>query len=118
MEKIMKMKGCWWQARKSHVPGSAKSHSLVAGTYQLRYFNNLFSFIFLPPLFFFPILVCLAVICLHLPIAPYSFPSVVEGMMAMDLVDWDDDRVKIAETAAKEADQVVIIKTINVSSPS
>ncbi|KAM6211121.1 putative DBH-like monooxygenase protein 2 [Sarcoramphus papa] len=37
----------------------------------------------------------------------------VEGMMAMDFVDWDNDTVKIAEKAAKEADQVVMIKTIN-----
>ena len=35
--------------------------------------------------------------------------------MAMDFVDWDNDTIKIAEKAAKEADQVVMIKTINVS---
>ncbi|XP_049677799.1 putative DBH-like monooxygenase protein 2 [Accipiter gentilis] len=37
----------------------------------------------------------------------------VEGMMAMEFVDWDNDTVKIAEKAAKEADQVVVIKTID-----
>ncbi|XP_074726381.1 putative DBH-like monooxygenase protein 2 [Strix uralensis] len=37
----------------------------------------------------------------------------VEAMMAMDFVDWDNDTVKIAEKAAKEADQVVMIKAIN-----
>ncbi|XP_009072224.1 PREDICTED: putative DBH-like monooxygenase protein 2, partial [Acanthisitta chloris] len=37
----------------------------------------------------------------------------LEGMMAMNFVDWDDDTVKIAEKAAKEANQVVVIKTIN-----
>ncbi|XP_062426446.1 putative DBH-like monooxygenase protein 2 [Rhea pennata] len=37
----------------------------------------------------------------------------VEGMMTMDFVDWDNETVKIAEKAAKEADQVVVIKTIN-----
>ncbi|XP_032850944.1 putative DBH-like monooxygenase protein 2 [Tyto alba] len=37
----------------------------------------------------------------------------VEGMMAMDFVDWDNDTVKIAEKAAKEANQVVMIKNIN-----
>uniref|UniRef100_A0A663EFU7 DOMON domain-containing protein n=1 Tax=Aquila chrysaetos chrysaetos TaxID=223781 RepID=A0A663EFU7_AQUCH len=37
----------------------------------------------------------------------------VEGMMAMEFVDWDNDTVKIAEKAAKEADQVVMIKTID-----
>ncbi|KAM6092906.1 putative DBH-like monooxygenase protein 2 [Theristicus caerulescens] len=37
----------------------------------------------------------------------------VDGMMAMDFVDWDNETVKIAEKAAKEADQVVMIKTIN-----
>uniref|UniRef100_A0A8D0FA75 DOMON domain-containing protein n=1 Tax=Strix occidentalis caurina TaxID=311401 RepID=A0A8D0FA75_STROC len=42
----------------------------------------------------------------------------VEAMMAMDFVDWDNDTVKIAEKAAKEADQVVMIKAINVSPPS
>ncbi|KAM6420961.1 putative DBH-like monooxygenase protein 2 [Pluvialis apricaria] len=42
----------------------------------------------------------------------------VEGMVAMDFVDWDNETVKIAEKAAKEADQVVMIKTINVSPPS
>ncbi|KAM6144563.1 putative DBH-like monooxygenase protein 2 [Phoenicopterus ruber ruber] len=36
-----------------------------------------------------------------------------EGMMAMEFVDWDNETVRIAEKAAKEADQVVIIKTIN-----
>ncbi|KAM6283498.1 DBH-like monooxygenase protein 2 [Spheniscus humboldti] len=42
----------------------------------------------------------------------------VEGMMVMDFVDGDNETVKIAEQAAKEADQVVMIKTINVSPPS
>ncbi|CAM9956596.1 unnamed protein product [Bubo scandiacus] len=37
----------------------------------------------------------------------------VEAMMAIDFVDWDNDTVKIAEKAAKEADQVVMIKAIN-----
>ncbi|XP_028940812.1 putative DBH-like monooxygenase protein 2 [Antrostomus carolinensis] len=36
-----------------------------------------------------------------------------EGMMAMEFVDWDNETVRIAEKAAKEADQVVMIKTIN-----
>ena len=38
--------------------------------------------------------------------------------MALDFVDWDNETVKIAEKVAKEADQVVMIKTINVSPPS
>uniref|UniRef100_A0A663LXW0 DOMON domain-containing protein n=1 Tax=Athene cunicularia TaxID=194338 RepID=A0A663LXW0_ATHCN len=42
----------------------------------------------------------------------------VEAMMAMNFVDWDNDTVKTAEKAAKEADQVVMIKAINVSPPS
>ncbi|XP_009574381.1 PREDICTED: putative DBH-like monooxygenase protein 2 [Fulmarus glacialis] len=42
----------------------------------------------------------------------------LEGMMAMDFVDWNNETVKIAEHAAKEADQFVIIKTIDVSPPS
>ncbi|XP_012948539.2 putative DBH-like monooxygenase protein 2 isoform X1 [Anas acuta] len=37
----------------------------------------------------------------------------VEGMMAMDFVDWNNETVKTAEKAAKEADQIVVIKTIN-----
>uniref|UniRef100_A0A8C3JZ03 DOMON domain-containing protein n=1 Tax=Calidris pygmaea TaxID=425635 RepID=A0A8C3JZ03_9CHAR len=37
----------------------------------------------------------------------------VEAVMAIDFVDWDNETVKIAETAAKEAEQVVMIKTIN-----
>lgn len=39
-------------------------------------------------------------------------------MVVMDFVDGDNKTVKIAEQAAKEADQVVMIKTINVSPPS
>ncbi|KAM9293366.1 LOW QUALITY PROTEIN: DBH-like monooxygenase protein 2 [Morus bassanus] len=39
-------------------------------------------------------------------------------MMAMDFVDWDNETVKIAEKVAKETDQVVMIKTINISPPS
>lgn len=39
-------------------------------------------------------------------------------MMAMDFVDWNNETVKTAEKAAKEADQIVVIKTINVSPPS
>ncbi|KAM9245548.1 LOW QUALITY PROTEIN: DBH-like monooxygenase protein 2 [Leptosomus discolor] len=48
-----------------------------------------------------------------------GYPDIfaVEGMMAIDFVDWDNNTVKIAEKAAKEADQVVMIKTINVSPP-
>nr|XP_009936782.1 PREDICTED: DBH-like monooxygenase protein 2 [Opisthocomus hoazin] len=42
----------------------------------------------------------------------------VEAIMALDFVDWDNETVKIAEKVAKEADQVVMIKTINVSPPS
>ncbi|XP_074009979.1 putative DBH-like monooxygenase protein 2 [Numenius arquata] len=37
----------------------------------------------------------------------------VEAVMAIDFVDWDNETVKIAEKAAKEAEQVVMIKTIN-----
>ncbi|XP_014815312.1 PREDICTED: putative DBH-like monooxygenase protein 2 isoform X2 [Calidris pugnax] len=37
----------------------------------------------------------------------------VEAVMAIDFVDWDNETVKIAETAAKETEQVVMIKTIN-----
>lgn len=70
-----------------------------------------------PSCFIFPLLLYLLIICPQLPIAPYSFPSAVEGMMAMEFVDWDNDTVKIAEKAAKEADQVVVIKTIDVSPP-
>uniref|UniRef100_A0A8C6ZMR5 Putative DBH-like monooxygenase protein 2 n=1 Tax=Nothoprocta perdicaria TaxID=30464 RepID=A0A8C6ZMR5_NOTPE len=40
----------------------------------------------------------------------------VEGMMAMDFIDWDNETIKSAEKAAKEANQVVVIKTINVTS--
>lgn len=36
----------------------------------------------------------------------------------MDFVDWNNETVKTAEKAAKEADQIVVIKTINVSPPS
>lgn len=36
----------------------------------------------------------------------------------MDFVDWNNKTVKTAEKAAKEADQIVVIKTINVSPPS
>lgn len=72
---------------------------------------------FPPSCFIFPLLLYLLIICPQLPIAPYSFPSAVEGMTAMEFVDWDNDTVKIAEKAAKEADQVVMIKTIDVSPP-
>ncbi|XP_025932744.1 putative DBH-like monooxygenase protein 2 [Apteryx rowi] len=37
----------------------------------------------------------------------------MEGIMAMDLLNWDNETIKTAEKAAKEADQVVAIKTIN-----
>uniref|UniRef100_A0A8D0GG03 DOMON domain-containing protein n=1 Tax=Sphenodon punctatus TaxID=8508 RepID=A0A8D0GG03_SPHPU len=39
----------------------------------------------------------------------------MEGMMAVNMVDWDNDTVKSAEKAAKDADQIVVIKTIDVS---
>ncbi|XP_048358837.1 putative DBH-like monooxygenase protein 2 [Sphaerodactylus townsendi] len=37
----------------------------------------------------------------------------MEGMMAINLVDWNNDTAKQAEKACKEADQIVIIKTID-----
>nr|XP_060615712.1 putative DBH-like monooxygenase protein 2 [Anolis sagrei ordinatus] len=36
-----------------------------------------------------------------------------EGMMAITLVEWDDETIKQAEKACKEAEQTVMIKTIN-----
>lgn len=38
--------------------------------------------------------------------------------MAMVFVDWDNETVEIAEKAANKADQVVLIKNVNVSLPS
>ncbi|KYO37527.1 DBH-like monooxygenase protein 1 precursor isoform A [Alligator mississippiensis] len=37
----------------------------------------------------------------------------MEGMMAMNFVEWDNETIKNSEKAAKEADQIVIIKTID-----
>ncbi|KAL8202803.1 UNVERIFIED_CONTAM: hypothetical protein K2H54_025713 [Gekko kuhli] len=37
----------------------------------------------------------------------------MEGMMAINLVDWNNDTTKQAEKACKEAEQIVIIKTID-----
>uniref|UniRef100_A0ABM5FCS0 DBH-like monooxygenase protein 2 n=1 Tax=Pogona vitticeps TaxID=103695 RepID=A0ABM5FCS0_9SAUR len=37
----------------------------------------------------------------------------VEGMMAINLVEWDNDTIKKAEKTCKEVDQIVIIKTID-----
>ncbi|XP_015281365.1 PREDICTED: putative DBH-like monooxygenase protein 2 [Gekko japonicus] len=37
----------------------------------------------------------------------------MEGMMAINLVDWNNDTAKKAEKACKEVDQIVIIKTID-----
>uniref|UniRef100_H9GQJ2 DOMON domain-containing protein n=1 Tax=Anolis carolinensis TaxID=28377 RepID=H9GQJ2_ANOCA len=37
----------------------------------------------------------------------------MEGMMAINLVDWDNETIKKAEKACKEAEQTVIIKTID-----
>uniref|UniRef100_A0A8C0GQE9 DOMON domain-containing protein n=1 Tax=Chelonoidis abingdonii TaxID=106734 RepID=A0A8C0GQE9_CHEAB len=39
----------------------------------------------------------------------------MEGMIAMNYVEWNNETIKNAEKAAKEADQTVIIKTIDVS---
>nr|XP_008114858.1 PREDICTED: DBH-like monooxygenase protein 2 [Anolis carolinensis] len=37
----------------------------------------------------------------------------MEGMMGINLVDWDNETIKKAEKACKEAEQTVIIKTID-----
>ncbi|XP_077202561.1 putative DBH-like monooxygenase protein 2 [Paroedura picta] len=37
----------------------------------------------------------------------------MEGMMAINMVDWNNETAKRAEKACKEADQIVIIKTID-----
>ncbi|XP_061465782.1 putative DBH-like monooxygenase protein 2 [Rhineura floridana] len=37
----------------------------------------------------------------------------MEGMMAINLVEWDNETIKTAEKACKEADQIVMIKTID-----
>lgn len=39
----------------------------------------------------------------------------MEGMMAMNNVEWTPESIKKAEKACKEAQQTVIIKTIDVS---
>lgn len=41
----------------------------------------------------------------------------MEGMMAMNNVEWTPENIKKAEKACKEAQQMVIIKTIDVSDP-
>lgn len=41
----------------------------------------------------------------------------MEGMMAMNNVEWTPENIKKAEKACKEAQQMVIIKTIDVSVP-
>ncbi|XP_060092503.1 putative DBH-like monooxygenase protein 2 [Heteronotia binoei] len=37
----------------------------------------------------------------------------MEGMMAINMVDWNNETAKQAEKACKEADQIVVIKTID-----
>ncbi|KAH0628524.1 hypothetical protein JD844_009834 [Phrynosoma platyrhinos] len=37
----------------------------------------------------------------------------IEGMTAIDLVEWNNETIKKAEKACKEADQTVVIKTID-----
>lgn len=39
----------------------------------------------------------------------------MEGMMAINMVEWNNDSIKTAEKACKEAEQIVLIKTIDVS---
>lgn len=39
----------------------------------------------------------------------------MEGVMAMSNVDWTPENIKMAEKACKEAQQTVVIKTIDVS---
>lgn len=41
--------------------------------------------------------------------------SPMEGMMAMSSVEWTPENIKKAEKACKEAQQTVLIKTIDVS---
>ena len=41
----------------------------------------------------------------------------MEGMIAMNNVEWTPENIKKAEKACKEAQQTVIIKTIDVSVP-
>lgn len=43
--------------------------------------------------------------------------SAMEGVMAMNNVEWTPESIKKAEKACKEAQQMVIIKTIDVSVP-
>lgn len=49
-----------------------------------------------------------------LPPAPCSS---MEGVMAMNNVEWTPESIKRAERACKEAQQTVLIKTIDVSVP-
>lgn len=51
-----------------------------------------------------------------LPPSP-THGSSMEGMMAMNNVEWTPESIKKAERACKEAQQMVIIKTIEVSVP-
>ncbi|XP_062984506.1 putative DBH-like monooxygenase protein 2 [Elgaria multicarinata webbii] len=37
----------------------------------------------------------------------------MEGMMAINMVEWDNETIKQAEKACKEADQIILIKTID-----
>ena len=41
----------------------------------------------------------------------------MEGMMAMNNIEWTPENIKKAEKACKGAQQMVIIKTIDVSVP-
>ncbi|CAM2097385.1 unnamed protein product [Caretta caretta] len=38
----------------------------------------------------------------------------MEGMIAMNYVEWNNETIKTAEKAAKEADQIVMIKTTDI----
>lgn len=60
--------------------------------------------------------ICLGFYILGHPSLP-SFPpcSAMEGMMAINMVEWNNDSIKRAEQACKEAEQIVLIKTIDVS---
>ena len=50
--------------------------------------------------------------------APHPHPrSSMEGVMAMNNVEWTPENIRTAEKACKEAQQMVIIKTIDVSVP-
>lgn len=48
---------------------------------------------------------------------PTTHGSSMEGIMAMNNVEWTPESIKKAEKACKEAQQTVIIKTIDVSVP-